>query len=415
MYLSRYHRVRAFFGPNKFGPSLVFDRKKCSLRLYRHKRFLDQLAAHMCGATGIISFNQSNVPVRMLYNGAGTTFNTLPLDSAYTANSAGDAIDMIRYTEWAGRTTEDLYLFISSFVGTAANVNDLNIEIRNDQASNYSLPDVAGAAVATTSFDPASATGWHAVAISQALTQGQTYHIIIADADGNGTDHAVIRYSQAGRAVAVMAPSPLHTSDGFSTTGTRNFGHICVGLVEFSNGDVLGNPFTAAVSPPFDANESGLRINDGFTSQIKLFGVLWTLGRLPFLVYEGSTVPGGSTVGGGGNHQIPDSVTNTFAGWAVANAPITLSANTPYRIVTDKSAGAINAGAYEQQIGSGADAVLRSAMPGGSNWHWTEEVAGPAWNDETDSFPQMGLLVEDFVEAPGGGVTRGGILTGGAL
>ena len=79
---------------------------------------------------------------------------------------------------------------------------------------------------------------------------------------------------------------------------------------------------------------------------------------------------------------------------------ITLVKNTTYRLaVVASSTTQTTLGSY--LLGS---AAVLDAMPGGSNWSWTQEAAG-SWADNAEKWPMMGLLVDGFDDGTGGGST----------
>lgn len=333
------------------------------------------------------------------------TQGTQALDTAYTAGSAGKAIGIkIVLTETL--TLDKVYFFITAFTGTAANVNDIDIEIRASAAGG---PDTTAPGLVDSDVkDPASATGWIAATIATppSLTAGTAYHIIIADADGGGTDFAtVLRNTNNSLQDSDAAHANFQfefTTNGFSSNNAGNtLGAI---VVTFSDGSAWGHPFTTAGTVSNNALQKGLLI-DGLTEQLKIFGAVTPINNASFSginLWTGTTGPGGSA-GAQATYPITGPTTSSPTGFMFGTPP-TLAKSTQYRIVFTYSGALTRPSKYD--IGTGADANLKACMLGGGTWYWTEEVAGPAWSDATSSWPAMALLVEDQVAvtaAAGGG------------
>ena len=131
-------------------------------------------------------------------------------------------------------------------------------------------------------------------------------------------------------------------------------------------------------------------------------------------MWAGANGPGGSADASG---------TTPLAGNAIATAseqgyafetPPSLTQGTTYRLVFTYAAAATIPIRF--QIGTGADATLKSAMLGGNAWYWAEANGTTDWsNDNTAEFPAVDVILEDFVTASaggGGGMLRSGILAG---
>lgn len=321
---------------------------------------------------------------------------THALDSAYVAGTGGDAVASKVFMMETLTLTNIYFNIVSPYTGIAANVTNIDWEIRTGTVSAPTT--TGGGLVATGTIDPASAVGWINISgLSQSLTAGTIYFIIIGDANGNGTDYATaLRYFTYGGIDGTLQYAlamTVHTANGFITTTPIARGGPIV--LVFSDGTVSGIPFATAVLPTSGTNRKGLRL-DGLTEQLKVFGwVSEEAGGISGIeLIAGDTVPGGSTIASS-TWTITNS-TNVKAG-AVFATPQTLAKATPYRcVMTFGSAGNMP---RKVQIGTGVDANLRAAMLGGGSWYYAEANGTTDWaNDDVNAWPNMGVWIEDQVE-----------------
>ena len=331
---------------------------------------------------------------------------TVALDSNYVAGTGGDAI-CARYVPPANVTVNNIYLFITGYTGTAANVNDINWEIRT--GTNL-IPDAtAPGLVASGLVDPASATGWINISgLSAALTGGTTYWFIVGDADGNVTDYAsVLQHHSMSFATAVAAYETWlsgTTANGFSTI-TRS-GVRSTLLARMNNGLTYGSPFTANNTTTSSTNRKGLYVG-GLTEQLKLWGwfALNAGANLSGIeLFSGVTGPGGTP--DASSTQVYADSAGTDTG-AILATSATLAKSTVYRTVFTYSAAVISS-PRRADVGAGNDSNVLAAMLGAGGWYWAEASGTTDWsNDLTTGWPLMGWLVEDQVAvADGGGRTR---------
>jgi len=332
------------------------------------------------------------------------------LDSAYTFNSAGDAIGW-RVVLGAAKTLAAVYLYVVSATGTAANVNDLNVEVRNDNGSHAS-PDRSGGATLHTSAskDPngdSSFAGWHQWNPADvALSAGTTYWLIVADADGNGTDYATILYAAdmspfSWDAGLYGAPQvyPYSTTNGFASDASDTVRMTSMLVLEFDDGTVLGNARADWTTSANDANRKGLHF-DGLTASLKLWGALLeTEAGSPssLELYAEATAPGGTTLASG---SAALRTTSAAPAGFILSSPYALAAATAYRLVCP------TAGSYRVRPfiygahANGHEAVLRKARAGGSGWYLSIANGTTNWsNDDPDRQVKMNLLFDDLVEA----------------
>lgn len=325
--------------------------------------------------------------------------HTLALDSNYVAGTGGDAIST-RFSLRGAETLDKVYFYIVSYGGTAANVNDIVIEVRpGDGTTNK---PATGTLTDSEVIDPASATGWVSkqFATPPTISADAETHIIIGDPDGT-TDFATVLRGSRGAfgeaAITIMGRwRAYQTTDGFlNSTDGQNYSCI---VATFASGLVLGNPFTTQTNATSDQLKKGLLIN-GLTEAIKIIGATTGTGASGYTSIElwtGANGPGGSPTATGTCPIFFASNISKY-GFLFATAQ-TLAKATQYRVVFEYNTNTNSPVKYE--IGSGADATLKSLMFGGGSWMWTNEAAGPVWVDDDDAWPNMTLLVEDQVAVP---------------
>jgi hypothetical protein len=333
-----------------------------------------------------------------------TTFGRVAhiLDSAYVAGTSGDAVGTKFYMTEA-KTVSDVYFDVESYLGTAANVNDINIEIRAHDAVN-NLPDVTGPGlIGSGSVDPASQQDrWVAVSgLSISLSADTIYWLIVADADGNTTDRANMVYGSStavdhhAEYMALLWNNAGFTTDGWQTATILSAGWS-IFVVAFSDGTALGWPWLEITGAANDTNQKGIFLGSAFNGNARIYGVsVFSQDNdiASVKIWEGTTGPSGTPF-----------ATSTFVMPGLPSAVINgamftkpfpkLTAGTDYRIVIQPGAGAVGA-PDTYSTGPVSDNNIRAAFPGSGNWYNTRESGG-AWADDVDLFPLMGILVDDF-------------------
>lgn len=362
---------------------------------------------------GVVSGSLSYWPMTVgipTFAAAGQT--TLALDSAYTYNSAGDAVAsrLIRRT---AATLTSAYVFITAYTGTAANVNDLNFEFRDNGTTKPGSTLHASATV-----DPASATGWIAFSgLSYAAAAGVYFYAIVGDADGNGTDFATAlnQTNSMGNGTALAfdfhAVVGAYRTTGGWASGITGAGAVGVLATGWSDGSTIGNVFTAVGNSTGSTNQKGLRIGD-LSAPVRCFGMMASAtnpNMSGLNVWRGDTGPAGAPEAGYSSTTVMythNTTGNEQRGYIFATPPVLHRG--PWRLVFTYSASSNLPN--RAQIGTGADAVLRAAMFGGGTWYWAEANGTTDWsNDNTSSFPNVSVLLEDLFGYPyvGAGMAGG--------
>ncbi len=383
--VNRYHQVRILQGYDISLPHIL-DTKKGTLSLPPKLRelsksiFTNRGYPKLCfgtPTTGTISANSTTL-----------------LNSAYVAGTSGNAVS-VKFMPFDNLTLTDLYFYIESYGGTAALVNDLELEVRS--GTNTGPGTTGPSLLASTTVNPSSATGWlHWSGLSVALTAGSLYYFIIGDADGGVTNFARIvhqgTYVTSNEQSRYVFWMPYTTTDGF-TTGTRGFSlPPCVAV--FSNGTVYGWPFgSSSTHNSSGTYQRGLHVLT-LSVAIKLFGVTYATSNASISGVNIWTDPNGPA--GSPLASSTRSWGATVAGFLFPSPFISLAKATPYRIVFTVGSG--TGQPILASIGTGADSNLRAAMPYGGDWYSTQDTSN-VWADDTNSLPIMGLLVEDIISS----------------
>ena len=331
------------------------------------------------------------------------TINTYALDSAYTFNSAGDAIAQ-RVRVQRAVTLAAIYFSISSVTGTAANVNDLDFELRNDDGSDLTPNRVSPTLHTSGSMNPnadASFVGWHKIDPADfAMTKGVTYWAIMADADGGAVDFATLSRGEGQAAFEVFKhKAGVHdTTNGFSSNAIAR-GESSLIVLEFTDGSVNGRSTILGSAATSSTNRKGMYIG-GVTGPLSIYGAFcYSTGSVNISgieLYDSGTLPGGTPLRSG--TDILRSTLGTRIG-AALSSPYTLEAATVYRLVFTFSA----AFTEPRKLGFGANAnghgaVLKKARFGGGDWYYAEANGTTDWsNDDQNVMPHMPVLIEDTV------------------
>lgn len=413
-YIGRYHRVRPL-GPHGWGAPYVFDRGRAQqgprlipapydkgetfkgfTRYGEWWRSPGGLWSPIHQGGSGPSAPRTVLPRVIQSTSLTATQTTLGLDSIYLNGVSGDAIAN-RLVPNDNATVSLVYFFIVSYTGTAANVNDINLELRNNSFTtgpSTTLHD-------SQTKDPASATGWiESTGWTFVVTGGTPYWLVVGDADGGIVDFATLsRHTSLWGFVSHAADSiSVQTTDGWASVRTFNVNPSMV-VVVFTNGRTLGDPFSAVAASTSSTNQRGLRFIAPAT--VKLYGsvrhnAIAAATITGINLWADSNGPGGSADANGTAPLLANQVGNVPFGFAFGTPP-TVTQGQSYRLVY--AYGAASTTPSRLQIGTGSTASLRAAMAGGGDWYWTEANGTTDWsNDNTSEFPGMDVLVEDFLE-----------------
>jgi len=396
------------------GPPLALSRRKSTpgrLAPFRHPEWHRSAAGvwmpvpEVWGGAGFSGSWQWQRVAFGQYGSAASTQTTQNLSVLYlfgvTGNVGGGRIRLL-----TAKTVNNIYFFITAYGGTAANVTDIDVELRNDTSNKPGSTTHIG-----TTINPASATGWiNKSGLSFAASADTAYWVSIGDSINAtiATDFATLLL----RCINGTSPGDFDQGDrmaadstnGWSTTTLRSGGLSMV--VTMSDGTSIGNPFSATAAPSSATNRKGLLIG-ALTESLKVLGmVAYPGGSANYTgveLWSGTGGPSG-TADATGVHDMYGGSSTTLAGFLFAT-PQTLAKATQYRLVF--TYGSATALPRKLSIGTGADANLRAAMLGGGGWYWTEANATTDWsNDDTSSWPQVAVVIEDQVAVSSGGGLR---------
>jgi hypothetical protein len=410
-YLSRYIRTR-LLGQSQpiegISAPYILDRRTGHLSPYNHHdwQYLADIGYAPAIYGGAGNLNSLSYPRFYLgtRSNATTGSTNVTLSNNYTYGSAGNASGG-RFRFLAARTITNIYFNVSAYTGTAANVDDILVELRNDTSN---LP---GSTVhASQSKNPSSATGWiNCSGLNFAASADTSYWVSVADPDGNATDNAQV-LSRMGAGVdvddlLVCDKMAADSTNGWSTATIRSAPSSIV--LGFDNGQGFGTPITSIVGSSSSTNRRGFYFQSGFTETLSCLGLIMPGGSANLSaveLYDSSATVPGTGVLATGNHQVFAGGGSTIIGYFF-NTPPTLAKATGYRLVYTFSSN--TALPRKMSIGTGSDSVLRSAMLGLGSWYWAEANGTTNWsNDDNTSIPQASFLFEDQIEvasSSGGG------------
>lgn len=406
--IGRWARVREWVpSTGKVSPPYLLDRKWRRLLPFRHDEWWRSPAGlwHpvIAGGAGEYTYQTPIWFFGSSTNAATQGQDLWSLSSAYTYNSAGNAVGG-RVALPQNETLTTAYFFIASYGGTPANVNDLDFEFRN----NATTRPGATLHASVSAIDPAGATGWHAASgMSFAMSAGTVYWAVVADPDGNGTDFARVLRNITNLNVEQRAQGALMgafaSTNGFSSTTSTAAATSSI-VLAFSSGRTIGCAFTSTANSASTANRRGLYLG-GFTEQMAIWGMGWRFFATNVSgieLYDSVTAPGGTPVAAGSIVLPTSSEPNsTRQSAAMFSSPQTLAKATEYRLVLTYGGAEIRP--ERLQIGEGADATLRTCMPGGGAFYWTEADGTTDWaNDNVNEFPVVSVYIDDQVAVAGG-------------
>lgn len=346
------------------------------------------------------------------------TQSTLALDSAYTFNSAGDAIAH-RYASAVNKTLSSVYYYITARAGTTGT---LSLSCRRNTTA---LSPVTGATqIGTTQTVTPSTTvsrwnqySWSLADVGGHATDRYVWFCIGHPSGSAGNSWTILKHNTTGgNRMQYPDANSFSSTAGFASAITNDTAFSTLVLV-FSDGSAVGSPWTTTTGTNANTVQQGLRI-DGLTASLVIHGWRGTVqsgGPTAFYIWEGTGGPSAGTdlLSGVTVHTIAAASAPDYNFFA---SPVTLAAATQYRFTAEAS----SYGVLRFQLGtlaSGSASDLMLAVQGGGNWYYTTESGG-AWSDTTTEWPAMELIIEDQ-GAPGAGgggglraAGRGGLAVG---
>lgn len=368
-----------------------------------------------------IIFNQS-IGYGAAFGGDGTSgANTgYALDSNFTLGTNGDCVGMRFLAPVGGVHVHSVYWFLHAANASSHNLTcaltgyNSSAATRADGTAIRSV-DVAGGTTANKwiKFDFS--------AYADTLTDGDIYWVVIGDATGLGSGYQV--RTRASSVININANIlsrmlNMYSNDSGFTTAGSSIASTYICIIVFSNGSVVGIPYTQAVASASNTLERGLKFI--FDEKIICSGVsmnLTSANASTLQIYSGSTAPA-STVWSGFNGGSAYTMTSgqKAIGGIQFPSPVTFEKNTYYRI-TIKSSGAHTSPGYseiEDYATLEADAL--KTMLGAGSWCYTIDNGAGGWtdyNNATDGYrlARMSLILkqQEVITSSAGGVyTFGG-------
>jgi len=404
----RYERARWWnVASNRLSPSVIFDTKKQKLTPHNKDVWYEYARKQLpsfSGSTQWKFYEPQPIMLGIIEPGQALATTNINLSSNYTAGSAGNAIAGFRWNGIDSPIT-DVYFYIPSFTGTAANVNDVLVEIRSyDLTSNLPLltaPGLLGSGV----VDPGGTAGWaHLSGLSISPTYLVRFYVIIGDPDGNGTDFAVVTSLvniptqfplTDATARGAYGGGSITTTGGFASANTFSTTGVSSHVLVRANGGVEGQSIVAAANHTSNSVKRGLYVGD-VPFSFKLFSMSHgssSTGNLVGYVFDEDTLPAGSPLFTSSN-ELDTNAGTGLIGVSFARPFPDIHINNAYRFVFDPSGNTTNP--VRLTMGTGSfDDNLRKARPGYGEWYYTDEDGG-SWTDTEDELPNMGLLIEDI-------------------
>ena len=400
-YKSRYIAVREYFPyQERISDLYTLDRKKQTLLTFPGCK---PILPSFEGSTitypsySSILYAHRQLPASQIVGGGSGGGESVALDSNYTAGSAGDCV-MGRFIAHATMTLDKLYYYILSYAGTAANVNDINLEVRS---GTLAAPDLtAPGLLGTFTMNPGAVLGWNAfTSINLALTSGSVYYFIVGDPDGNGTDTATVMSTVA--ASFPNGDSPAYYSPWYAVTSTNGGTTLSVRgrnpgmLAFFTNGDVFGASNFSSDTPT-GTFERGMKVVNGFPFNLNIHALtVYPSGSANLSgakVWSGSTGPTGSALMTSTSPIKDFSSTGTQVGFVFTSIQ-SISADTPFRATFTYGSSSTTP---TRTLAIPADNTdLQSALPGRGNLIWTQDTSS-AWVDNANGIPSIGIIVEEI-------------------
>lgn len=406
-YESRFIPVRFLnFRHDVLSDIFIFDRKKLDLLSFPDTKQLPQYVKNNPFSGGIFAYPSHSAmslavrafPHELMPTSSLTRVSGHALDSAWTAGSAGDGsgsrfycVDDISITK--------VYFYTHSFTGTAANVNDVDIEIRSETGTyqiDTSGPGLLGSATVVPSTTANRHNGY--TSFNVALTKDLMYFVLIVDPDGNTTDYISISTEISGNTMLantgiIYTHMGIGTTNGGTTYGVNTASGL---LIFFSDGTILGSPAFATSSPSSSATR-GMKIKNGFTFPIKPRALIG-IGSSPGTsisgaqIWTGTTGPSGTPFLSSSQFVKQNNDSSRYAGYYFSNPGI-IENLTSFRAVFTYSGSVGNLAKLTVSPTGNTD--LQSALPGGGNFVWTESSGG-SWADDNDSISTITLMVDEI-------------------
>lgn len=321
--------------------------------------------------------------------------------ASFVFGSAGDAVG-VRFVCPVTAGLKDVYYFIMSITGTAANITQ-TVQVLPADAS-MTKPS-SGTPITNgdkdVSLSGVSANTWQKATFASvvSLTQGESYWISIHDTETSvpATDYAEVAHRGGPQVVGSQYLNfrSVITANGWSTgTGQTRTG---VMVLVFDDGTVIGNPYTTFGFGTANNLERGWKFTPD--EDLIVSGVHWNLldTDLDFVrIYSGAANPGSP------DNSYAITTASNQAGW-IRIPPTTCAKGVVCRITVDSSGGTSNDPNFFEIQDSNADLESCGFMGGGLTFCIDNGAGG--WTDSANKCAQGGILISGLPAIAGGGLS----------
>lgn len=271
------------------------------------------------------------------YSGAtGIAHNTLNLNAAATFG----AFSFVLKT---AQTLTNIHIFLGK-TGTI-NANEIQVDIYSDNGSGS-----PNASLSNAKNSGALANGWNDFTFNQALSAHTLYWVVIRNLNGTpASNFPTMRWSTNSGGLFNLGGSSWgwakknSTDSGATWAGTVNTDIIPSLRLDFSGSLYAGLPLESAAldttNAVYSAREVGIYFTTPQYSRMNLTGIAMNInksgtptGNCRYKVYKGTTLVGTT-------QDIPNAMAILGAAYypAYFTTPVTLEANTVYRVVLAES------------------------------------------------------------------------------
>lgn len=370
-----------------------------------------------CGGGGAMTINfYQSIGYGVAIGGDGTSGSETgyALDSNFTLGSAGDCAGLRFVAPIGGVHVHSVYWFLHAADATG---HDLVCALTGYNSAsalraNTTAIRSVNAAGGTTAnkwikFDFSS--------YSDSLTADDIYWVVVGDAAGNGSGYQIRTRTSSYKSLETTIINRfqyIYTNDaGFTTNGTAATPpFLCV--VVFSDGSVVGMPYTKSVGSANNSLERGLKFI--FDEKVTCSGLSMNIASANVSscqIYESATVPNGtvwSGFNGGSAYTIPTSSRNI--GGILFPSPVTFEKNTYYRITIKSSSSHTYPGYNEVEDYATLEADALKTLLGAGSWCYTIDNGAGGWTDYNNAtngyrLARMSLILkqQEVIATSGGG------------
>ena len=412
--VNRFEKVR-LFNPKQcyMSPEFVFNTKTHLVAPYNIEdwkyfdyKYKKNIASFRGGNTAYPwqIFEPNMLMMGILDTESSFTNSTFDLSGNYVPNTSGPAHGIACWQN-VNSPISDIYFYIASYGGTAALVDDIDVEVRNWSTVNNRPDGSSGGLIQKVTVNPASATGWIKVSgFSASPTYQGRYAVVIGDPDGGGNYARLTincgQLRQHSNYLHALLMGQLTTSNGWSSGAGTTYGSSTESppniVIVHQNGYVEGNSLVTITAHTSNTVTRGLYMGDvPFGFRILMFcHINGSVNAQTGKVFDGTTAPTGTAL-----YTTTDNLfrhNDNLSRGSMFRRPFPeLVPGSAYRVVMTPTSGNSTVPAYIN-CGTGSDANVRKARFGYGQWYYTDSSGG-SWVDTVDSVPDMSIVVSDVV------------------